>query len=218
MPATATPARRAPPFKYVGGDASVDFVNTVDWTARGLTNERLIDYESLIGWAEGAGVLSVDDAARLRDAARHRPGTARQVVERARRLRRLVKQIFDGFATGQPNRRAIEAFNRQLSEALPWLRIAVSPRARDGGAAADWIWGVSPARLDAVLWPILWTTAVLLTSSDSERIKGCASPDCGWMFVDRSRNGLRRWCAMDTCGTLEKTQRRRERLAGARSR
>ena len=32
--------------------------------------------------------------------------------------------------------------------------------------------------------------------------------DCGWMFVDRSRNRLRRWCQMETCGTMEKTRRR----------
>ncbi|HEV2853834.1 MAG TPA: CGNR zinc finger domain-containing protein [Thermoanaerobaculia bacterium] len=37
------------------------------------------------------------------------------------------------------------------------------------------------------------------------------SPDCGWMYVDCSRNGLRRWCEMETCGTLEKSRRRRER-------
>ncbi len=33
--------------------------------------------------------------------------------------------------------------------------------------------------------------------------------DCGWMYVDRSRNGLRRWCQMRTCGTREKSRRRR---------
>ncbi len=30
---------------------------------------------------------------------------------------------------------------------------------------------------------------------------------------DRSRNGLRRWCEMATCGTAEKTRRRRDRSA-----
>ena len=28
-------------------------------------------------------------------------------------------------------------------------------------------------------------------------------------YVDRSRNGLRRWCQMRTCGTREKSRRRR---------
>ena len=43
----------------------------------------------------------------------------------------------------------------------------------------------------------------------------CAAQDCGWVYVDRSRNGLRRWCQMETCGTIMKTRRRAERNARA---
>jgi predicted RNA-binding Zn ribbon-like protein len=39
----------------------------------------------------------------------------------------------------------------------------------------------------------------------------CAAPDCGWVYVDRSRNGFRRWCQMETCGTEEKSRRRAAR-------
>jgi predicted RNA-binding Zn ribbon-like protein len=35
------------------------------------------------------------------------------------------------------------------------------------------------------------------------------------MFVDRSRNGFRRWCQMATCGTEEKTRRRAARARSA---
>jgi predicted RNA-binding Zn ribbon-like protein len=30
---------------------------------------------------------------------------------------------------------------------------------------------------------------------------------CGWLFVDRSRNGNRRWCDMRTCGSRDKMRR-----------
>jgi predicted RNA-binding Zn ribbon-like protein len=40
-------------------------------------------------------------------------------------------------------------------------------------------------------------------------VRVCDGDDCGWMYVDRSRNGFRRWCQMRTCGTREKTRRRR---------
>ena len=45
MPIGPAPLSLAPhlPFKFVGGDPSVDLVNTVDWTARGLVDERLTD-------------------------------------------------------------------------------------------------------------------------------------------------------------------------------
>jgi predicted RNA-binding Zn ribbon-like protein len=34
---------------------------------------------------------------------------------------------------------------------------------------------------------------------------------CGWLFLDRSRNGSRRWCAMQDCGTQAKSRRLTQR-------
>ena len=64
------------PFKYVGGDASIDLVNTVDWTARGLIDERLTSYDRLTRWAEGAGVVTSKEGARLRSVAAVHPRLA----------------------------------------------------------------------------------------------------------------------------------------------
>jgi predicted RNA-binding Zn ribbon-like protein len=62
----------------------------------------------------------------------------------------------------------------------------------------------------------------LLTRADLSRLKVCP-PDrggCGWLFLDRSRNGSRLWCTMDDCGTHAKSRRltakrRAVRLSGA---
>ena len=43
--------------------------------------------------------------------------------------------------------------------------------------------------------------------SGSARVKQCAN--CNWLFVDRSRNGSRRWCSMDECGVHVKMRRYR---------
>lgn len=47
------------------------------------------------------------------------------------------------------------------------------------------------------------------------RIKMCPGTDCGWLFIDESRNGRRRWCSMETCGNRAKAARhyRRHREA-----
>jgi predicted RNA-binding Zn ribbon-like protein len=50
--------------------------------------------------------------------------------------------------------------------------------------------------------------AALLSSDDTAKLRICGGPDCGWIYVDRSRNGLRRWCEMSVCGTREKSRRR----------
>lgn len=49
------------------------------------------------------------------------------------------------------------------------------------------------------------------------RIRVCGAPDCGLLFVDRSRPGRRRWCSMERCGNRRKTREYRGR-AKARSR
>ena len=54
MPTKATEAEnRSFAFKFVAGDPSLDFVNTVDWTEQGLRDDRLTDYDlSLIHISE----------------------------------------------------------------------------------------------------------------------------------------------------------------------
>jgi predicted RNA-binding Zn ribbon-like protein len=43
------------------------------------------------------------------------------------------------------------------------------------------------------------------------RLKVCPAPGCGWAFVDRSRNGSRRWCEMSSCGNQHKVRTYRAR-------
>jgi predicted RNA-binding Zn ribbon-like protein len=212
----ATPPNPPPPpthlpFKYLGGDASLDLVNTVDWTVRGLANERLTSYERLTEWAEGAGLVSPTDAERLRAAARSRPRAARMVLVRARRLRSVLQHLYGGLATRTLKASGWEDFNSELADALQRLRIGRRRATRKGALRVDWTWRVPEGRLDSFLWPVVWSAAMLLTSEEADHIRVCGGTDCGWMYVDRSRNGLRRWCAMETCGTAEKTRRRRER-------
>jgi predicted RNA-binding Zn ribbon-like protein len=51
----------------------------------------------------------------------------------------------------------------------------------------------------------------LLTKGRLERLKRCPGPGCGWLFLDHSKNGSRRWCAMATCGNRTKGRRHRAR-------
>lgn len=37
------------------------------------------------------------------------------------------------------------------------------------------------------------------------RLKACRGADCGWVFIDSSRNASRRWCDMAVCGNRAKS-------------
>lgn len=196
------------PFKYVGGDPSLDLVNTVDWTDRGPIKERLTDYVRLTRWAEGAGVISKTNAQALRRKATAKPAEAKRAYEAALRLRDVLQRLYASVAAGKRSDPAWEELNELLGEALRHLR--VSPL-RKGQAVAEWEWHGVEETLESVLWPVVRSAADLVTSDEARRIRVCGSLDCGWMYVDRSRNGLRRWCQMETCGTIEKSRRRSER-------
>jgi len=205
------------PFKYVAGDPSLELVNTVDWTPRGLVEDRLTDYERLTRWAEGAGLVTTRQGSRLRAHALEHPRLAERAYRDAITLRWQLRQIFAAVAQGTPVGpvRELAEVNAALSAALGQVELV--PRASgDGGAGAlRWSWRDAGERLDSVLWPVLRAAGDLLASDESARIRECGGEDCGWMYVDRSRNGLRRWCQMEVCGTKEKSRQRALRRAEA---
>jgi predicted RNA-binding Zn ribbon-like protein len=198
------------PFKYVGGDPSIDLVNTVDWTSRGPVDERLTDYDRLTRWTEGAGLLTARQGSRLRARAAEHPRIAERAHRDALALRWQLRQIFSAIAEGKPvgAAPALSELNAGLSAALGQLELA--PRGQGGGegGALRWSWRDTDERLDHILWPVMRAAADLLVSDESTRIRECGGDDCGWMYVDRSRNGLRRWCQMEVCGTREKSRQR----------
>jgi predicted RNA-binding Zn ribbon-like protein len=194
------------PFKFVGGEACLDFVNTVDWTPDGPIRERLTSYPRLVEWAGTAGLVSPGGTAALVRRAAQRPAEARSVLAEALALRAALHRAFSAAAAGRAAAEAIDGIDAPLASALGQLHLA--PK-RGGGAI--WEWRDADARLDAPLWPVAWSAAALLTGPEAASIRVCAGPDCGWVYVDRSRNHLRRWCEMETCGTREKSRRRAAR-------
>jgi predicted RNA-binding Zn ribbon-like protein len=51
----------------------------------------------------------------------------------------------------------------------------------------------------------------VFTGPYRNRIRQCASPRCAVIFVDRSRAGNRRWCAMSPCGDQASARAYRQR-------
>jgi predicted RNA-binding Zn ribbon-like protein len=194
------------PLKYVGGDPSIDLVNTVDWVGEDLDHDRIPDYDRLTRWAEGAGVITAAIGQRLRRAAATRSREASATVATAGWIRWVLQRLFRAVATGEAPGSALEEFNDLLSEMLGRLRVGHS-----GHYRLTMAWAGMGEDLESPLWPVVWSAAQLLASEEAPRIHVCAGPDCGWMYVDRSRNGLRRWCQMETCGTREKSRRRYRR-------
>src|SRR5205823_2685809 len=200
------------PFRFIAEHPSIDFVNTVDWTERGLEHERITSYERFIEWSEAAAIVGGTDAQRLRRRARASSRRAARAHQSALWTRWVLQRLFVSVATQTSDRTAVREFNQLLGDALARTVVA-EPSARGTRRASEAkpfarSWDGMGEELASPLWPLLWRASTLVTSEDVALLRICASEDCGWLYLDRSRNGWRRWCDMATCGTREKNRRR----------
>lgn len=189
-------------FKFKGGHLALNFCNTVHWHRRPQPTELIDSYEQLLVWAQKAELLSAREAAQLRREAAKRPAEAEAARQRAIELRETLYRLFAAHAHAQkPSAADLEMFNAYLVEAAPRLKLA---RTATGYA---WGWAKEENALDRMLWPVIEEAADLLTSPQLGRVGQCADErGCGWLFLDTSKNGRRRWCAMNDCGSLHKAR------------
>ncbi len=200
-------------YSFEGGNLAIDLVNTVDWTGDILHDERLLDYAGLVRWAEEGGVLEPTDARKLVQRARKDPAAAAQAYRDTRELRRLLQQMFLGYIQDRdPPSALLARFNALVQQSLEHRTLRTIHRDGTSGCLR-WEWEGMGADLYSPWWPVVNAASALLTSNEAARLKVCASPTCGWMFIDTSRNGMRRWCAMDgSCGARAKARRHYARV------
>ena len=199
----------APPkkFQFVGGALCLDFCNSVGGKRGVRSREYLNSYRDFLSWSEQAGLLDTRRSEELLRKVRRRPSGAADALKRAIRLREAVYRIFFELAENKrPAERDIGELNVELSRSLSRLRVAP---AKNG---FGWQWSAEHVALDHPLGPIARSAADLLTSDWAlENIRQCQGENCGWLFLDSSKNHSRCWCDMRDCGNRAKVRRHRMR-------
>jgi predicted RNA-binding Zn ribbon-like protein len=108
-----------------------------------------------------------------------------------------------------------QAAHRQLpTEAVATINQAAAvaplvPELAADGTTVGW----APPRARQALSTLAREMIELLSGPLSARIRECASDNCPLVFVDSSRPGARRWCAMERCGNRHKLRALRARRA-----
>ena len=201
---SATPPKK---FQFVGRALCLDFCNSVGGNRETVARENLHSYADFLSWSRQAGLVGAAAAeARLRNAQR-RPVAAAAVLRRAIALREAIYRIFlAGARKRRPKESDLEELNAELARCLPRLRIAASKH------GFGWEWRRENGALDDALGPIARSAADLLVSGESlEKVRQCRSNNCGWLFLDSSRNHSRCWCDMRDCGNRAKVRRHRQK-------
>src|SRR5262249_48601693 len=139
----------------------LDFTNTVNWHASAHPVEELPAYSDLVAWAAGVGLLTEQEAQRMKRLAARRPEEAQAVLQRAHRLREAIYRLLSATAHGRAaNTADLETINSELPLALAQARLAP--------AAAGYAlhWRAAPDALDRMLWPVAYSAADLLAHSE----------------------------------------------------
>lgn len=193
---------RAGTMNLVGGALCLDFTNTVNGRTPEIRGDKLERYTDLVAWGAHTGILSEGQAGTLLHASARHPADADAVLLRARKLREAIYRLLTARLERQAASPAdLDTLNAAVAEAQAHMQLA------PGAGGYVWQMGDAPQALDRVLWPVAQSAAQLLTSNRLDLVRPCGGPDCGWLFVDSSKNHSRRWCNMADCGNRAKAHR-----------
>ena len=180
-------------FRFDAGAVCLDFAHTGGEGPYAVF-ETLHEPADLAGWLAQpplAAVLTV-------------PVTAHELAA-AKALRQAMWDAAHARAARRPLPTGSMSIINRAAAAAPLV-----PELAADGTTAGW---AAPVRATQVLSTLAREVIELLSGPLSGRIRECASDDCPLVFVDSSRPGARRWCAMERCGNRHKLRALRARRA-----
>jgi predicted RNA-binding Zn ribbon-like protein len=124
-------------------------------------------------------------------------------LDRARTLREAVYRAAKALIGGQPPARGDERIINRAAAAPPPV-----PRMNRGVVTLT---AAGPDPAASALSAVARDAIALFTTEDARRLRECASPQCGLLFLDLSRPGRRRWCSSSACGGKARAAAYRQR-------
>jgi predicted RNA-binding Zn ribbon-like protein len=186
----------------VGGLLCLDFINTVDWRGRKNPLEFLNAYSDLVAWSRHAGIVKPKEAKQLIQKASNHPLNAQTVLNEAVSFRETLYRIFISiFEKKAPGKKDLAMLNVTLSKTMAQMKLV------HAGSGFTWEPDSPKDNLDGLLIAVIRSASDLLVSESLTRVKRCTDSDCGWLYLDTSKNRSRRWCDMTDCGNRAKANR-----------
>lgn len=198
-------------FDLTGRHLALNLGNTISYRGDpARRKDHLESYLDLISFARQSELLSPRQADGVRACAASHATEARRSFVRAINLREAIYRTFAAIAEKKaPDAGDLHVINDAAVEAMRHRVLAPV----NGGYGWEWQWDAKNS-LGRILWPMALAAAELLTSDELKTVRLCEAPNCGWLFLDRSRNRSRRWCDMTSCGNREKARRHYRRARG----
>lgn len=194
-------SRRFEARDLVGGDAALDFVNTVNGRDRSPC-DWLDSYSRLLEWAALARLVPESALRALERKARREPTQAASALARAKVLREALFTLITEWIAGRaPPKDALDLLRKY------WIKGVDAHQLRfvDGRVVAEL--RDDPPDFDLVASMVGYRMVEYVLPLPTDRLRICRGPDCAWLFFDSSKAGRRRWCDMAVCGNAAKSRR-----------
>jgi predicted RNA-binding Zn ribbon-like protein len=179
-------------YKLIGGEISLDFVNTISWPGTAREHDWLDRPGNFIKWALAINIINQQKVNQLNA---HSQSHLIKELDKVHQVRSNLTNVLKPLAfDALPSTAAIEQLNVMAHQICTSRLIDQK--------SYQWIWN-SPMSLTDVLAPVIWNATHILTDVAHTRIGYC--PSCEWLFYDTTRNRSRRWCDMEDCGSRHKS-------------
>lgn len=193
------------PRDLIAGHLALDLVNTV--TARNAEPvDWLTGYPRLLQWASLTGEFDPGTLRALRRLSADAPAAAAAALHATRELREALHDVTSAIIrNGPPPADGLRRIERTWKDAVRDAELTFAA----GSALVQLT--VETCGLAYLNHELALRSVELLRALPLARTRICPGPRCGWLFIDHSRGGQRRWCDMATCGNAVKTARHYQR-------
>jgi len=199
---------------FIGGDAALDFVNTVSGRDES-PRDWLDSYTRLLEWTTLVRLLPERNLRALTRKMHDEPGAAGRALMRAKELREELFALVSAIVAGDaPPKSALTTLREHWLAGMD----AHELRFENGQVIADI--RADASDFDLISAMVAYRMVEHVLTQPPDRLRMCGGTNCAWVFLDSSKAGRRRWCDMAVCGNVAKAQRfyaRSRRRSGARS-
>lgn len=193
-------AKRIEELKLDGGWLCLDFINMVNDMQTDPHRDYVRTYDDLLRWLRHAKAYSSSQLQHLGKLAEKEVEESRELVSEILEIGCQLREVFLPLALGDlPGKKVQLMFNKLQGMMLSRMVMKFSSIDHIEFAEAH------DLRLDAPKLRIMKSAWDLLLMGRANRIKQCGA--CDWLYLDLSKNGSRKWCNMQTCGSSVKAKK-----------
>lgn len=179
-----------------GGWLCLDFVNTVSDRTESAPFDYLASFDHVVDWAKRMEIIAVKEASTLlQRSSLEKAKTWIKTIELREALFRTFRALINNSSPPPSDQKLLNGWFARAFKCF-------SLEYENNGTVRPQFGNRHDIHF--INYRIADSAYQLLTSDRLSRVKLCSS--CEWLFLDTTKNGSRKWCRMETCGSQAKAK------------